>query len=168
MLITVLLPLTSKWLLRTRSAVGKDIWLARCGIGALVVGSFATGLAPTRATFIIAVLIFRMSSAYTPTIISLIASVAGIRRADDEHASLVYLAVAFMRCAGQLIAGPLLAIFLTLGIEWGGAWLGLPFIFAGFLQILAGFIVFSVRDNTKAKAEDGEGGVLNGDGEDER
>ena len=83
---------------------------------------------------------------------------AGIRRADDEHASLVYLAVAFMRGTGQLIAGPLLAAFFTLGLRWGGAWLGLPFVFAGFLQILAGVIVCSVKDRSRlARYEASEG-----------
>lgn len=105
-----------------------------------------------------------MSGSYTPSVISLIASVAGIRGADDEHASMVYLSVAFMRCIGQLSAGPILAAVFTVGLNWGGAWLGLPFVFAGFLQIIAAAIVFSVRDKGEAvrgedaAEEDGVGG----------
>ncbi len=165
-IIAVLFPLASKWLLQTRSAISKDIWLARFGLLALIIGSFATGLAPTRLLFVIAVLVYRMSGSYTPSIISLIASVAGIRGANDEHASLVYLCIAFMRCVGQLTAGPLLAAFLTLGLKWGGAWLGLPFVFAGFLQILAAAIVFTVRDKTEAAR--GEDATEEGEAEDER
>ncbi|KAK3187282.1 hypothetical protein K4F52_003913 [Lecanicillium sp. MT-2017a] len=162
--IAVLFPIVSKRLLRTRSAISKDIWLTRFGLLSLIIGSFATGLAPTRALFILAVLIYRMSGSYTPSVISLIASVAGIRGADDEHASMVYLSVAFMRCIGQLSAGPILAAVFTVGLNWGGAWLGLPFVFAGFLQIIAAAIVFSVRDKGEAvrgedaAEEDGVGG----------
>jgi hypothetical protein len=61
-----------------------------------------------------------------------------------------------MRSAGQLIAGPLLAAFFTIGLRWGGAWLGLPFVFAGFLQILAGLIVFSVKDRSRLARYDEE------------
>lgn len=77
---------------------------------------------------------------------------------------MVYLSVAFMRCIGQLSAGPILAAVFTVGLNWGGAWLGLPFVFAGFLQIIAAAIVFSVRDKGEAvrgedaAEEDGVGG----------
>lgn len=42
--------------------------------------------------------------------------------------------ISTLEAVGILIAGPLLAISFRIGMQGGGAWLGLPYIVAGLQQ----------------------------------
>lgn len=144
------IPVASYLLLKRNTPTGKDIWISRVGILALVAGSFGIGFAPTSALFITALSVWRVEICYTPAVMSLIAHVAAIDDEQKHQASLVYLCISFMRCTGIIVAGPLLAEAFRFGLRLGGSWLGLPFLMAGCLQVMAGIIVFAVREQPKS------------------
>jgi hypothetical protein len=146
----VAVPLASYLLLKRYTPLTKDIYISRVGVLSLVLGSFGVGLAPTSALFILALAIYKVEICYTPAVISLIASVAGA----GGDTSLLYQCVAFMRCTGAIVAGPLLAEAMRAGLRLGGGWIGLAFIVAGVLQVFAACVVFSVKDRTKETDDD--------------
>lgn len=150
----VAVPITSHMLLKKFTPIGKDIWISRFGVLCLTAGSFAIGLAPTSALFTAAFAVYRVEVCYTPAVISLIAGIAGVDDARREQTSLLYLCISFMRCAGAIVAGPLLAAAFRAGLHLGGRWIGLPFIVAGCLQAIAAVIVFSARDKSKSRSNE--------------
>lgn len=127
------------------------MWLTRVSGVILVLGSLATGFAPTTPWVILGIAIYELSKGYTPALASLIASVA-----HNSHSGLIYVAIAMMRAIGAFVAGPSLSATFNLGLKLGGGWLGLPFFYAASLQFVAGVIVFSVRPGEKREGEEEE------------
>jgi hypothetical protein len=46
---------------------------------------------------------------------------------DAEHVARLYAIIAVMETSSALLAGPMVAGLYEMGLEWKGAWLGLPF-----------------------------------------
>ena len=147
--LVVVIPIASRLLLKKLTPIGKDIWISRFGVICLALGSFGTGLAPTSSLFIASFAIYRVEICYTPAVISVIAGIAGVDDVHKNQTSLLYLCTSVMRSTGAIVAGPLLAEALRVGLRLGGNWLGLPFFVAGCLQVIAAVIVCSVRDKSK-------------------
>lgn len=152
-LVAVILPGISVVLLKKfhYTVFNKDVWLVRASGVAMVLGSFATGFAPTTPWLIVGVAIYSLSRGYGPALVSLIASVA-----HNEHSGLIYVCIAMMKAIGAFVAGPSLAATFNLGMKWGGNWQGLPFFYAGGLQLAAVIIVFTVRHEQKSVEHDEE------------
>ncbi len=150
-LVAIILPGVSVLLLQKLHYTGfnKDIWLVRASGVVMVLGSFATGLAPTTPWLIFGVAVYSLSKGYGPALVSLIASVA-----HNQHSGLIYVCIAMMKAIGAFVAGPSLAATFNLGLKWGGNWQGLPFFYAGGLQFVAAIIIFSVRHERKSVQED--------------
>ena len=60
-----------------------------------------------------------------------------LREHGSRHVATLYTAVGITETAGGLLAGPLLAASFRTGMDWGGAWIGLPYIAAGGLFTVA-------------------------------
>lgn len=147
--VAVILPALSNFLLKRNSfsAVRKDMWLLRVSIIAQIVGSVSSAVAPTGKSFVAAVSIFELSKGYLPAALSVIATLV-----DDRHQSLVYVTSSIMQAIGSIVAGPLLAEAFNLRIRWGRSWYGLPFAFAGLLQLIAALIVFTSRQKLRPES----------------
>ncbi|KAJ3498540.1 hypothetical protein NLG97_g1033 [Lecanicillium saksenae] len=155
----LLVPLASRRLLRTHSAMGKDIIIARAGILSLALGSVFVGLAKTSEQFIAALVFYETESCYMPAIISVIAAMAGVDSIQKERTGSLYIAVVFMKNLGAIVAGPIVSSLLRVGMRLGGDWVGLPFFVEGGIQLITIAIVFSISESryrNLQKQQDGE------------
>lgn len=121
-------------------AIVKDLWLSRGSIICLVIGTFGLGLAPTSAVMILALTVSSLGSGYGATIRSLLTATV-----SPNHTGVLYSLMSLLESTGALIAGPLLAVTFRIGMDWGGIWIGLPFIAAGFMFSAAMIVVFSIQ-----------------------
>lgn len=82
--------------------------------------------------------VFALGSGYNILIRSLLASVV-----EKDNIGMLYTMMSIAETIGALVAGPLLAVSFRTGMEWGTGWIGLPYISAGCLLVVATTIVFS-------------------------
>ena len=143
----LLVPFASRQLLKTRTAMGKDLIIARAGILSLAFGSLLVGLARTSEQFIAALVFYMTESCYMPAIISIIAAMAGVDNLQSERTGSLYMAVVFMNNIGAIVAGPIVSSLLRAGMSRGGDWVGLPFFAEAAIQIFTICIVFSIRES---------------------
>jgi len=61
---------------------------------------------------------------------------------------MLYTVIGICETAGALVAGPLLAMSFRAGLDWGGDWLGLPYIAAGSLFAVAAIALCSIGQST--------------------
>lgn len=143
----VAVPFASRQLLKTRTAMGKDIWMARAGILSLAIGSLLIGLSRTSGQFIAALIFYMTEICYTPAITSIIAVMAGVDTLGKDRTGSLYISVVFMNNLGGIAAGPIISSLLRVGMGLGGDWVGLPFFFEAALQLITICIVFSIRES---------------------
>ncbi|KAG8161996.1 hypothetical protein KVR01_007761 [Diaporthe batatas] len=141
-LLLVLLPLASYLLVSKWSFTGhaKDLWLARASGVLLTIGAFTIGLAVQPAVMIIGLGLMSLGSGYNLLVRSLLAATV-----EKSHIGTMYTVIGTLETVGILISGPLLAITFRVGMEGDGGWIGLPYIIAGILLLLAAVIVCSIR-----------------------
>lgn len=134
----------------------KDLWIARASIAALVAGSFGIGLSFTSSMLMGSLLVYGLGSGYGAAMRALLSQVAG-----NKHVGALYTTMSVVENVGMLIAGPLLAAAFRVGLAWGPAWTGLPFLAAGILLAFAGVIVSAVRlgDDDGTGGEDESSGI---------
>lgn len=156
----ILVPLASRHLLKTRSAMGKDLVIARAGILSLAIGSVLVGLARTSEQFIAALVFYMTDSCYMPAIVSIIAAMAGVDSIQKDRTGSLYIVVVFMNNLGAIVAGPIVSSLLRVGMSLGGDWVGLPFFVEGSIQLITIAIVFSISErryrNWQAQQEEGD------------
>ncbi|PMB69505.1 hypothetical protein BM221_004149 [Beauveria bassiana] len=143
---------------KTRSAMGKDLVIARAGILSLAFGSLFVGLARTSEQFIAALVFYMTESCYMPAIISTIAAMAGVDNIQADRTGSLYMAVVFMNNAGAIVAGPIISSLLRVGMSLGGDWVGLPFFVEAAIQIVTICIVFSIRESHYKRLQPQEDG----------
>nr|CDP23935.1 Putative protein of unknown function [Podospora anserina S mat+] len=124
----VLMPFASWFCLQHlgMSAVEKDIWLGRWSGVTAVAGCLIIAGATNGVLFSVGLIWFALGSGITSVIRSLLNSLV-----EEHHVGTVNTLVGFMENVGMMAAGPLLAKSLSLGLELGGLWVGLPLITAG-------------------------------------
>ncbi|KAK4168770.1 major facilitator superfamily domain-containing protein [Cladorrhinum sp. PSN259] len=124
----VLTPLASWFCLHRlgMTGMGKDLWLARWSVMIAIVGCLIIASAANGSLFCIGLVWFALGSGLTPLIRSLLNSLV-----EEQHIGIMNTLVGLMETAGLTMAGPLLAKSLSVGLELGGPWVGLPFVTAG-------------------------------------
>ncbi|OJZ79635.1 hypothetical protein ASPFODRAFT_148805 [Aspergillus luchuensis CBS 106.47] len=138
----LLLPFASRVLLldlRLNPSL-KDLWLARAGISALVVGAFGIGLADRSIIVIISLMIYSLGFGYGPAMRGLLITIAEGQRASD-----LLMCISLIESTGLLLSGPLLAASFRVGMALRGVWIGLPFILVGCCLACATAIVIGIR-----------------------
>lgn len=138
----VLMPFAS-WLCLQHlhmTAVAKDIWLARWSgvmgiLGCLIIAGAANGY-----LFSVGLVWFALGTGMSSIIRSLLNGMV-----EEHHVGTVNTLVGFMEMVGLMMAGPLLAESLSIGLNLGGAWIGLPFLTAGLFFITSTAILWSFR-----------------------
>ncbi|OAA80604.1 hypothetical protein LEL_00149 [Akanthomyces lecanii RCEF 1005] len=148
--LAVFVPAASHWLLKRKSAFGKDLWIAKIGILALFFGSILVVLSRTTMQFIVAQSIYTIDMCYALAIASVIAFLAGAESLEASGTGLVYMTVVFMRTEGSLVAGPIIFGVFRVGLSMGGDWIGLPFFFQVLLQVFTVAVTFCIRERRSA------------------
>ncbi|RJE18438.1 MFS transporter [Aspergillus sclerotialis] len=89
-------------------------------------------VAPTPATYISGLVLASLGAAFDVNARSLVTYLVA-----PHQVGTLYSASAMVQSLGALLAGPLFARLFQLGLNFGWAWLGLPFVLAGLLYALA-------------------------------
>ncbi|KAK4135842.1 MFS general substrate transporter [Trichocladium antarcticum] len=138
----VLLPGAS-WLCVRRlgmSAVAKDLMLARWSGVVQIVGGLVIAAATNGWLFSVGLTWFALGSGMSSLIRSLLNALV-----EEHHVGTVNSLVGFLETSGLMVAGPLLAKSLSVGLALGGAWIGLPFVVAALLFTVATAILWTFR-----------------------
>jgi MFS family permease len=138
----VVLPLGGRVLVRRfgLTASAKDLWLGRVSGVVLILGSLTIGAAAVGSMFVLGLVEFALGSGMSALVRSLLNSLV-----EEHHVGTVNSLVGFAEVVGMIIAGPLLAKSLSVGLQLGGAWIGLPFAVAALLFVVPTVILFTFR-----------------------
>ena len=147
-----LLPVVS-WLCVQRlgmESVAKDLWLARWSGVLHIVGSLTIAVAANGALFSVGLAWFALGSGMAAMIRSLLNALV-----EEHHVGTVNSLIGFMEMVGVTVAGPLLAKSLSVGLNLGGAWVGLPFLTAGLFFIVSTAIlwIFKLPNGRRSPVE---------------
>lgn len=118
------------------SAYRANMLLARASIVLLTIGAFTIGLSAKSGTMVMGLGAFAVGSGYNLLIRSLL-----VPMVESDHIGMLYTIIGICEAIGALVAGPLLAASFRTGMEWGNAWIGLPYMAAGCLLSLAAILV---------------------------
>jgi MFS family permease len=118
----------------------KDLKLARLSGVTLVLGSLTIAGAVNGAIYSIGLVWFALGSGMGAMIRSLLNALV-----EEHHVGTVNSLIGFMEMVGMTLAGPLLAKSLSVGLDLGGAWVGLPFLAAGSLFVISTTILYIFR-----------------------
>jgi hypothetical protein len=137
-----LLPVVS-WLCVQRlgmESVAKDLWLARWSGVVHILGSLTIAAAANGAVFSVGLVWFALGSGMAAMVRSLLNALV-----EEHHVGTLNSLIGFMEMVGATVAGPMLAKSLSVGLNLGGAWVGLPFLTAGMFFIVSTVILFMFR-----------------------
>ncbi|KAH6646789.1 major facilitator superfamily domain-containing protein [Truncatella angustata] len=137
LLLTIVLPALGSMLLqRGFTPLSKDLSMARLSVFIFGIGSLLLGLAETRVLASVGIILMACGAGFSVLARSIISSLVA-----KERVGLLYTVISVIESIGSIAAGPLLLQFFNLGLFWGGVWIGLPFIIAAILYIVALFIL---------------------------
>ncbi|GAB1311559.1 hypothetical protein MFIFM68171_01769 [Madurella fahalii] len=143
-LVTLLVVLpVARWLCLQRlgiSGAAKDLWLARWSGIAHIVGSLIIAAAANGLFFSFGLVWFALGSGISSLVRSLLNALV-----EERHVGTVNTLVGLMEMVGLAVAGPLLAKSLSVGLNLGGPWIGLPFITAGLFFMISTTILWAFR-----------------------
>ena len=134
------LPLLSRWLLRSMGPGQKDILLARCSIVSLVLGTLGIGLSPSIFMVIASLIVQTCGAGFVFFTRSLITTL--VKR--DETARL-YTVIEAIQALGNVIAAMALTNVFQLGVELGGVWIGLAWMTTSSLFFVVAIATFLFR-----------------------
>jgi len=147
-----LLPFAT-WFCRSRlgmSSVSKDIQLARLSGVVSALGYFMMALAANGYLLAGGIVVFSTGAGISSLTRSLLNSLV-----EEHHVGIVNSLIGWMEMTGLMLGGPLLAESLSIGMRWGGPWIGLPFMVSGTFFIVATVIlcVFKPPASTGSRGE---------------
>jgi hypothetical protein len=143
-LVTLLaiLPVASRFCLQRLGMSGtvKDLWLARWSGVFQIVGSLIIAAAVNGGLFSVGLVWYALGAGMAALVRSLINALV-----EEHHVGTVNSLIGFMEMVGMTAAGPLLAKSLDVGLNLGGAWVGLPFIAAGLFFVISTAILWMLK-----------------------
>ncbi|KAJ5578742.1 uncharacterized protein N7459_007706 [Penicillium hispanicum] len=116
-----------------------------------VVGFTAMALAPVPVLLIGGLAILSMGSSFLVTNRSLATALV-----LPDHVGTLYSAVTLSQSIGTVIAGPLFAYLFKLGMHFGDAWMGLPFLQAALFYVVATVAVWNIRLSRKPSSSEAD------------
>ncbi|KAI0126593.1 major facilitator superfamily transporter [Xylariales sp. AK1849] len=119
---------------------GRDLRLAKWSFGFVILGNFILGIAPTLWMFVLGLLVLALGSAYN----SLTRSLMGLY-IDPEHRSRLFTLVGMVEVIGNIYGSAMLAGLFTLGLDFGGVWIGLPYFGLAVISVIMVAILSFVR-----------------------
>jgi hypothetical protein len=149
--VALILPFASQLLLvKLRlKPVRKDLWLARAGVVALVIGIFGIGVAGTSVVLVMGLVVFSLGYGFGPAVRGLLVTLV-----ENRRTGMLFTTMSLLESVGLLVSGPLLAETFKVGMAWGGVWIGLPFMTAGCGMVCAAAIVIVIRVGGSGQLED--------------
>ena len=135
-LFTTMLPFAAWWLSEKRGIKGnkKEFFLAKISIMLLFFGTVGIGLAPNIVIMIVFLVAQTLGAGFAFQIRAIITSMV-----ETHQVARLYVGITILETAGSLFAGPLSAGVFKWGMDLGGAWIGLPFLFTGSTFLFAAF-----------------------------
>jgi len=142
LLLAVLLPGISWLCVNTlnMTSMAKDLWLARISGIVQTLGALLVALSVNGSMLMASLVVFAGGGGLAPLVRSLANALV-----EEHHVGILNSLVGFLDMIGIMVAGPILAAAMKLGFEWGGAWIGLPFMVSAFLFGISTFIVWTFR-----------------------
>lgn len=130
------------------SAVKRDKYITQGALFLLVLSFLFIAFAYKPILAVFGLILFSLGSSYAVSARSLVTALTA-----EETLATVYTAIGAMISLGTLIAGPLLALALSEGMQLGGPWLGLPFIVGALLYLLAFTSICFAKASPKEEAD---------------
>ncbi|EED14011.1 hypothetical protein TSTA_102410 [Talaromyces stipitatus ATCC 10500] len=139
--VLVILPSMSRLLLKRMgvNATIKDLWLSRATALCFTIGLLLMSLAPEPAILIIGLVVAALGTPVHLIARSLVTSLV-----LPDQVSVLYTAIAVVESVGILLAKPFLANTFQWGMKLGDTWLGLPFLAASVISLLAFLLICGV------------------------
>ncbi|KAI1436866.1 major facilitator superfamily domain-containing protein [Xylaria sp. CBS 124048] len=125
---------------RAKNEHCRDLSLARWSYVILFFGSLTLGLSMTLGGFVFGLFLMALGSGFG----SLSKSLMSIY-VDPAHWSRLFSIVGMIEMVGSIFSLPLLAGLFTLGLEWHGVWIGLPYLGLAVLIAVTGSLLIFVR-----------------------
>ena len=129
-----LLPLASNYLLNRRSftSLKKDVLLLRVSFTFVAIGLLVEGLAPNIPLFVAGCCLATIGMGATALVRSLLSTLV-----QQDEVGRLFAVMSVIWTAAMLLASPVVATLFVEGVEIGGIWSGLPFLFSGLLFAMA-------------------------------
>jgi len=129
----LLIPIVGKALLNVLkiSNTQKDLILIRGSATLLTIGTLVLGISKCSSVAVASFVIFALGNGFTTVGKSLLTTFG-----PHEMAGTLLAAMNMSAALGALIAGPIISITFTIGLSWGGAWIGTPLFFITLLYAL--------------------------------
>lgn len=153
--LVVLLPMLSSGLspkFQRLSAFTKDKIFAQGSLIALAMGTLCLGLAPVIVVAIIGIIVLALGTGQDSLTRSMATDMVSV-----TDLSTMYSAITMLRAIGGSISGPIYAWLYTAALRHEGeGWLGLPYVVAGALFLVAFALLMVVRDPRKENMDSDE------------
>ena len=150
--LVVLLPMLTSGLspkFQQLSAFTKDKTFAQGSLIALAMGTFCLGFAPVVAIAIIGIIVLALGTGQDSLTRSMATDMVAV-----SDLSTMYSAITMLRAIGGSISVPIYAWLYTAGLKHKGeGWLGLPYLVAGALFVVALALLMVLRDPEKENVD---------------
>ncbi|KAF4981001.1 hypothetical protein FZEAL_3116 [Fusarium zealandicum] len=149
------LPKVSEILMSPRfrlTAFGKDLILTRISTFILALGAIFQGCSHSVTMFLFGLFISTFGVADSP-----LARATITHYVQPEYTSRLYALIGMIEVLGSFIGGPVLAWLFDQGLKRKGSWIGLPWLYVGFLCCLAWVALFFVTPPKKHSREEPTG-----------
>ncbi|KAJ6780047.1 hypothetical protein PWT90_01219 [Aphanocladium album] len=137
----VVLPATA-WVLdrRGRSPLQRDLFLARVSSLFAFLGTIMVAFAPVGWFCVLALIIYSFSSGFSPLFRSILSIIV-----EPHTMGALNTVIATVESSMGLVSAPTMAWLLNRGMDLGGVWIGLPYMFAALLTALSAMGIFAFR-----------------------
>lgn len=134
----IVLP-TTAWALdrRGRSPLQRDLFLARASAVFAFFGTILIAFAPVGWLCVLALIIYSFATGFSPLFRSILSIIV-----EPHTIGALNTVIATIESVVGLISAPTLAWLLNRGMDIGGVWIGLPFMFTAFLTALSALGIF--------------------------
>lgn len=120
--------------------VMKDVWLIRVVGPCLIFGCLVIALAPSGIVLAFGLVPYAFGSGLSSLIRSVLSALV-----EQHHIAILNTLIGITESVGVMVASPLLAMSLSLGLKMGGAWIGLPFLLAALFAAIVTTIAWTFR-----------------------
>ncbi|KAM7201953.1 Major facilitator superfamily domain containing protein [Naviculisporaceae sp. PSN 640] len=126
------------------TGVMKDVWLIRVVGPCLIFGCLVIALAPNGIMLAFGLVPYAFGSGLPALIRSVLCSLVA-----EHHIAILNTLIGITESVGVMVASPVLAMSLSLGLKMGGGWIGLPFLMAALFATIVTVIAWTFRPPKK-------------------
>ena len=136
----IVLPATTLFFRRRFGPKESDLLLSRASAALIALGFLMIGLAPSRSLLSCALVINSMGWGLFTFLRSLLTSLV-----EAHHVARLNTLIGVFDTVGYMIGSPLLALLFETGLELGGVWSGLPFLFCAVVVAMIGMTLGGIK-----------------------